>query len=572
MLLRGYTTSTVSQKKSFLRRAVNGAAMVTLATTVTVGVGGTILYQTNDQFRHVTNALERCGIAGLVGAKVAYDYQRTLSKTYESDKEYEEAKKACHLRCANRVLAAVQKLGGVYVKLGQHISVMQYLLPEEWCQTMRVLQDRCDPTSPEEIRALFISDYGLPVEDIFEEFDWNPIGVASLAQVHRARLKTNADSDRQSWIDEEGGWVAVKLQHPYLDNYCQIDMDTVSFIFEIVKRVFPDFGFDWFAEEMRESIPKELDFVHETMNARRVENNFATEKANNKTALVIPRVIWAKRRIMCMEFINGSRVDDLEYMKKYNIDPKEVSTELTRVFSEMIFLHGFVHCDPHPGNVFIRPAKDPRHSKYNFDLVLLDHGLYRELSEDLRSNYAQLWTSLIEGDEEGIRKYSYRVGGTDVYQLFACMLTGREWEKIEKSDLNSVRNMEEVGRISDGAMEYLVQVADILGNLPRPVLLLLKTNDLLRHVDEKLNVVPDDRITYVIMGSYCSKAVWLDTKKYLLDCMRSVGFNFRLFKELVTAWWHYEFLAYSLWIYELTTKLTAKLDRLRGGNTKAIKA
>lgn len=302
LLLRGYTTSIVrSQKKSFLHRAVNGAAMVTLATTVTVGVGGTILYQTNDQFRHVTNALERCGVAGLVGAKVAYDYQRTLSKTYESDKEFEEAKKACHLRCANRVLAAVQKLGGVYVKLGQHISVMQYLLPEEWCQTMRVLQDRCDPTSPEEIRALFISDYGSPVEDIFEEFDWNPIGVASLAQVHRAKLKANTDSERQSWIDEGGGWVAVKLQHPYLDNYCQIDMDTVSFIFEIVKRVFPDFGFDWFAEEMRESIPKELDFVHETMNARRVENNFSAEKANNKTALVIPRVIWAKRRIMCME-------------------------------------------------------------------------------------------------------------------------------------------------------------------------------------------------------------------------------------------------------------------------------
>ncbi|CAO3609246.1 unnamed protein product [Mucor hiemalis] len=573
LLLRSYTTSVFQpQKKSLLRRVVNGAAMVTLATTVTVGVGGTILYQTNDQFGHVTNALERCGIAGLVGAKVALNYQRTLSKTYISDTEYEEAKKACHLQCANRVLLAVQKLGGVYVKLGQHISVMQYLLPVEWCSTMRVLQDRCDPTSPEEIRALFISDYGLPVEDIFEEFDWDPIGVASLAQVHRAKLKSNTDSERQSWIDEEGGWVAVKLQHPYLDNYCQIDMDTVSFIFEIVKRVFPDFGFDWFAEEMRESIPKELDFVHETMNARRVDYNFATEKAHKRTALVIPRVIWAKRRIMCMEFINGSRVDDLEYMKKYNIDPKEVSTELTRVFSEMIFLHGFVHCDPHPGNVFIRPAKEPRHSKYNFDLVLLDHGLYRELSEDLRSNYAQLWTSLIEGDEKGIRKYSYRVGGTDVYQLFACMLTGREWEKIEKSDLNSVRNVEEVGRISDGAMEYLVQVADILGNLPRPVLLLLKTNDLLRHVDEKLNVVPDDRITYVIMGSYCSKAVWLDTKKYILDRMRSVGFSFRLFKELFNAWWQYEYLSYALWIYQLTTKLSEKLDRLKGGSAKAIES
>lgn len=213
-----------------------------------------------------------------------------------------------------------------------------------------------------------------------------------------------------------------------------------------------------------------------------------------------------------------------------------------------------------PGNVFIRPAKEPKHSKCNFDLVLLDHGLYRELPEELRSDYAHLWTSLIKGDEEGIRKYSYRVGGTDVYQLFACMLTGREWERIEKSDLNSVRETAEVGRISNGAMEYLTEVADILGNLPRTVLLLLKTNDLLRHVDERLNVIPDDHITYVIMGSYCSKAVWLDTKKYITDRIRSVGFSLSLFKQLFSAWWQYESLAYALWIYQISLKWAGKLN------------
>ncbi|KAI8642512.1 ABC1 family-domain-containing protein [Parasitella parasitica] len=547
--------------------------MVTLATTVTVGVGGTILYKTNDRFRHVANALERCGIAGTVGAKVAVDYQRTLSKEYPDEIAYEEAKRACHQRCAERVLAAVQRLGGVYVKLGQHISVMQYLLPNEWCQTMRVLQDRCEPTSPQDIRALFLSDFGLPVEQVFEEFDYTPLGVASLAQVHRAQLSKQSIQlldENERWIDEEDRWVAVKLQHPYLDDYCQLDMDTVSFIFEIVKRVFPEFGFDWFAEEMRESIPKELDFVHETQNARRVEANFAEDCNRNNTSLVIPRVVWAKKRIMCMEFIEGSRVDDLEYMNKHNIDPKQVSAELTRVFSEMIFLHGFVHCDPHPGNVFIRPAKNPKYSKHNFDLVLLDHGLYRDLSDDLRSNYAHLWTSLIKADEEGIRKYSYRVGGTDIYQLFACMLTGREWDKISQSDLNSVRESDEVGRMSDGAMTYLAEVASILGKLPRPVLLLLKTNDLLRHVDEKLNKVADDRITYVIMGSYCSKAVWLDTKKYIVEKIRLVGLSFNLLKQLFNAWWQYESLAYALWLYQLSARWADKLDWIKKTKNSAL--
>lgn len=301
---RCYATIQQPHRKSLVRRIVNGAAIVTLATTVTVGIGGTILYKTNDRFHHVSNALERCGIAGAVGAKVAFDYQRTLSKEYLDETAYEEAKRACHQRCAERVLVAVQRLGGVYVKLGQHISVMQYLLPNEWCQTMRVLQDRCDPTSPEDVRALFLSDFGLPVEEVFEEFDYKPLGVASLAQVHRARLSKQSIQllgQSEHWIDEEDRWVAVKLQHPNLDDYCQLDMDTVSVIFEIVKRVFPNFGFDWFAEEMRESIPKELDFVHETQNARRVQANFAEESSKNKTSLVIPRVVWAKRRIMCME-------------------------------------------------------------------------------------------------------------------------------------------------------------------------------------------------------------------------------------------------------------------------------
>jgi aarF domain-containing kinase len=87
-------------------------------------------------------------------------------------------------------------------------------------------------------------------------------------------------------------------------------------------------------------------------------------------------------------------------------------------------------------------------------------------------------------------------------------------------------------------------------------------------VDEKLNVVPDDRITYVIMGSYCSKAVWLDTKKYILDRIKSVGFNFTLFKQLFSAWWQYEYLAYALWIYQFSTKWSEKLHLVNKSNNR----
>ncbi|MCH1932430.1 AarF/UbiB family protein, partial [Shewanella sp. A25] len=90
-----------------------------------------------------------------------------------------------------------------------------------------------------------------------------------------------------------------------------------------------------------------------------------------------------------------------------------------------------------PGNVIVRPAKNPKQSQYNFDLVLIDHGLYRDLTDQMRVDYAHLWTSLIQGDVDGIRTYAKRVGGTDTYQLFACIMTGRAWETVQTADLSS---------------------------------------------------------------------------------------------------------------------------------------
>lgn len=269
-----------------------------LGTAALIGGGGTLAYYQSEDARHVAIALQRCGTAGWVGARVALDYKLMLSKQYGSAEEYQAAKRACDLRCAERVLQGLQKLGGIYIKLGQHVSAMVYILPPEWTSTMAVLQDRCEPTPADQVRQLFLTDYGQPVEEIFETFDWTPLGVASLAQVHRARLRRRPDGTWPAAASASDGWVAVKLQHPTLDEFCKVDMETVAFIFSVIKKVFPEFGFGWLTEEMRESLPRELDFVHEARNARLVQQNFADDR---NTALKVPEIIWAKRRILCME-------------------------------------------------------------------------------------------------------------------------------------------------------------------------------------------------------------------------------------------------------------------------------
>lgn len=100
---------------------------------------------------------------------------------------------------------------------------------------------------------------------------------------------------------------------------------------------------------MRTNLPKEMDFVHEARNAERARADFI----DTRTSMYIPEVITASKRVLIMEFIEGGRVDDLQYLAKHNIDRNKVSVELSRIFSQMVFVHGWFHADPHPGKPWL---------------------------------------------------------------------------------------------------------------------------------------------------------------------------------------------------------------------------
>lgn len=193
---------------------------------------------------------------------------------------------------------------------------------------MRPLQDQCNPTPLPDISELFLSDVGRSIDDLFSTFDPKPIGVASLAQVHIA-------TDRAT-----GKKVAVKIMHPELEEFAAVDMKTTTFSLKIIKTIFPAFEFEWLGQEMEENLPLEMDFVHEAANAERCRKDF---KDLPETTCVIPEVLWAKKRVLVMEFIEGGRVDNLEYLAQHNIDKNKVSQELARIFSQMLYLNGYVY-------------------------------------------------------------------------------------------------------------------------------------------------------------------------------------------------------------------------------------
>jgi aarF domain-containing kinase len=461
-----------------------------------------------------------------------------VTLNYQGDDPEQDARslKDCHKRCADRTLKVLEQNGSIFIKLGQHLSSMGYLLPEEWTTTFVPLQDKCPVSSYESIEEMFMKDLGHRIEDDFDDFSKVPVGAASLAQVHTA---TRKDTGRK---------VAVKVQHPTLDDWVHMDLALTRFTFSTLKWAFPEYDLEWLANEMEFSLPQELDFALEGDNAMKARKYFGE---NTNFNLIIPEVFSSSRRILVMDFVTGCRPDNLQYLDSHNISRDEVSATLARIFNTMIFApHAPLHCDPHGGNIAIKENPSRRYP-YNFDVVLYDHGLYRMIDEKLRRDYAKLWLAVIDADETRMRKYAFEVAGiTDVqFPLFASAITGRDYRVVAKGVASNPRNKAEKDDINDAFGDGLLQqLVELLGKVPRVILLILKTNDLTRSLDEGLETSQGPMRTFMILAKYASRTVWEEQKELI---RMNGGFLWPSnFFRLIVAWSDFQRVEIKLFLYE----------------------
>jgi len=510
-----------------------------------VAIGAAIV-TVNDDAKHAYVAAQRSYRVVATLVLNIRDYRDVLKRDDEPD--YNEQLKACHLRCAKRTLRTLEKNGSIFIKLGQHLSSMNYLLPNEWCDTFIPLQDQCPISSFESIQDMCRRDTGLELSDFFSEFEERPIGAASLAQVHRATVR------------ETGQKVAVKVQHPALDEWAKLDLALTSFSFTTLKRWFPEYDLTWLSDEMQLSLPQELDFALEGKNAMRAREYFSHVR---DVPVVIPKVLWAKRRLLVMEYVSGFRTDDLKSLDEHGIDRDEVSAALARIFNEMIFGRDApLHCDPHGGNIAIRhnPA---RGGKANFDVILYDHGLYRDIPLPLRRNYAKLWLAVLDADEAGMRKYAYQVAGIkeEHFPLFASAITGRDYTVLAKKEsgtggVMTSRTSEEKKVIGDALGDGLIEsLIELLGQVPRVILLILKTNDLTRSLDEGLHTRQGPMRTFLILARYASRTVYEES----LDNLNGSVLWPSNFLSWLGAWTRHMRVEMQLSGYETYLKLRALL-------------
>lgn len=506
-----------------------------------------------------------------------------------TDEEIEikrKARRACHKRSAERLLEALKKNSGIYVKLGQHVAAVQ-VLPKEWTETMRPLQDQCFPTPVQRTDEMLRADLGMGIDDMFTDFEPNPIGVASLAQVHRG-------------VDKRTGRaVAVKVQHADLQEFAAVDMATVNFAIHFVKYVFPDFEFSWLGEEMNEMLPLEMDFRHEAANSARCMGDFLHLKG--KTSLYLPEVFWAERRCMVMEFIEGGRVDDLMYLKKHKIDRNQVSQELARIFSQMVYINGYFHADPHHGNLLIRPKASGSTSPFNFDVCLLDHGQYFDVPDDLRVNYAHFWLSLIKSTSKKTiaerRHYARLVGNIDddMYPILESAITGQINMADESNTHDSANDprptslldsktfdKDQIRKLRAAMLEregLIASIFELLRIVPRRMLMILKLSDLQRSLDQSLATTHGQSRVFVIVARYCAKAIWQADYANFRKSLSTQGFSVSLFKSFINSFFDYAYWNTTLGLVELgldararSIKIVLWFDGLVKGGLKAAEA
>nr|KAF6482928.1 aarF domain containing kinase 1 [Rousettus aegyptiacus] len=237
----------------------------------------------------------------------------------------------------------------------------------------------------------------------------------------------------------------------------------------------------------------------------------------------VPQIYWelSTKRVLLMEFVDGGQVNDRDYMEKNKIDVNEISRNLGKMYSEMIFINGFVHCDPHPGNVLVRKRPDTGKA----EVVLLDHGLYQVLTEEFRLDYCHLWQSLIWTDMKKIKKYSQRLGAGDLYPLFACMLTARSWNSVNRGISHVPVTASEDLEIRDNAANYLPQISQLLSHVPRQMLLIFKTNDLLRGIEAALGTRASAS-SFLNMSRCCIRALAQHKKKNTSSSFRRTQISF----------------------------------------------
>lgn len=326
---------------------------------------------------------------------------------------------------ARRYRSLAAEMGGVLIKLGQFLSTRVDILPPEITGELAGLQDEVPPERFADIARQIEADFGRPAAEVFAWIATEPVGAASLAQVHPARLPTGEE-------------VVVKVLRPGIDVLVETDLAAVRLaarLLKFSKTIRRRIDLNRVGVEITSTTLAELDLVAEGKNAERFAANFAGD-----SRVYLPKVYWewSARRTLTLENVGWTKIGDLPALDRAGIPRPEVARVLYRVYLLQIFEHSFVHADPHPGNLFVRPLPVEGESPFApgdpvppppagearpFQIVFVDFGMVAVIPERLRG---------------ALREYAIALGTRDAermvrsYVAAGVLLPGADLRRLEE--------------------------------------------------------------------------------------------------------------------------------------------
>ncbi|XP_070496010.1 uncharacterized aarF domain-containing protein kinase 5 isoform X2 [Chironomus tepperi] len=442
---------------------------------------------------------------------MSLDYQIDLYGLDEKSDEYKKKIKEVHLKAANRLLDGCLLNGGLYIKIGQGFSAINHILPIEYTDTLKKLEDKCLERKKDEVNRLFIEDFGKTPDVLFEEFDYKPIAAASLAQVFRARTKDGHD-------------VAVKVQYIDLQKRFRGDVGTILFLQDLIAFVHKNYNFGWMLRDLKNSVQKELDFVNEAQNAER-----CAAELKHFDFIHIPKVYheYSGTRVLTAEYIdNACKISDMDGIKRMKLSLKDIDVKLFETFAYQIFVTGFTHADPHPGNIFIRKSKSGK-----AELVLLDHGLYETIPEEIRYNLSRFWEAIVLRDYDIMKLYSDKLGVSD-HKRFAEILLQKPLD-VNKFSFATKYTEKEVEYMKKIASERFDIIMDILRDMPRNLLFIVRNLNIVRAIAREHGDIVDRP---KIMARFAISSLIKSGGNVLSYLRRKIFFEYRLWKIFMEFW------------------------------------
>ena len=339
-----------------------------------------------------------------------YDFDKVLGQTtrnkispFRSDADNKELLKEDF---PERLRLMFQELGTTFIKFGQLLASRPDLVGERISEELSQLHDDNPPVSFEEIKEMIETQLGGNIEDLFEEFSENALATASIAQVHEAKLHT-------------GERVAVKVQKANVEEIVETDLSIMKFIANESDRFntsFKHLNLPAVLHEFDKSIHKEMDFDNELMNIRHLNDNF---KYNDKIIVPTTYPDYSNEKVLTMEYVEGVKLSEVIAGDDPKYNKILIADRIVRSYFQQLFIDGFFHADPHPGNIFVTDDNA---------ICYIDFGMMGVLDEEFRQDLAELMIYFSDRNIDGL-----------INQLIRMDILNEKTDiNILKSDLNDL--------------------------------------------------------------------------------------------------------------------------------------